>query len=129
MLNARVKTLQHMVLDLASGEMAREGLTFLRGVGVEVLVDRVFGRLRAAGSGYTTGLEPSPGLTRTLTQAIQDLRLAGLHSSDVKAGDFEVKRKGEEIKQLLLEFEKALQEARVVDYADLLRMAADNAEE
>jgi RecB family exonuclease len=124
-LNARVKTLRQMVLDLASGEMARKGLTFLGGVGGEVLVDRVFGRLRAAGRGYATGLEPSPGLTRTLVQAIRDLRLAGLRSPNVKAGAFEVKIKGEEIKQLLLEFEKALESKRVVDDAELLRMAAE----
>jgi len=125
LLNVRVKTLRQVVLDLAAGEMARKGLTFLGGVEGEVLVDRVFGRLRAAGGGYTTGLEPSPGLTRTLVQAIRDLRLAGLRSPNVKAGAFEVKRKGEEIRQLLLEFEKALESERVVDDAELLRMAAE----
>jgi hypothetical protein len=124
-LNVRVKTLQQVVFDLASGEMARRGLSFLRGVQVGVLVARIFGRLRAAGSGYTAGLEPSPGLTRALAQAIRDLRLAGLRSRDVKAGAFEVKRKGEEVEQLLKEYERALEAERVVDDAQLMRMATD----
>ncbi len=125
LLNVRVKTLQHVVLDLASTEMQSRGVTFLRGVGVEVLVDRVFGRLRAAGSGYTTGLAPSPGLTRTLAQAIRDLRLAGLQARDLKTEAFEVQSKGREIRGLLIEYEKALEAERLADYAALLRLATE----
>ncbi len=123
-LNVRVKTLQHMVLDLTSGEMARKGLRFLRGAGVDVLVDRVFGRLRAAGGGYMTRLAPSPGLTRTLAKSIYDLRLAGLRGSDFNTDSCEVEKKGEEIKRLLLIFERALEAERLVDYAGLLHLAA-----
>ncbi len=122
-LNVRVKTLQHMVLDLTSGEMAAKGLRFLRGVGVEVLVGRLFGRLRAAGGGYTTRLEPSPGLTQTLARSVSDLRLSGLKSSDIRPGSFEVKRKGEELGRLLKEFERVLEAERLMDNAELLRLA------
>jgi ATP-dependent helicase/nuclease subunit B len=124
-LNVRVKTLRHIVLDFASTEMARRGVTLLREVRAGVLVDRLFERLRASGGGYTTGLAPSPGLTKTLTHAIRDLRLAGLKSGSLRAGAFEVTRKGEEIKRLLKEYEKALEAERLVDDADLLRMAAE----
>lgn len=125
LLNVRVKTLQHVVLDVASTEMQRRGVTFLRGVGVDVLVDRVFGRLRAAGIAYTTGLAPSPGLTRTLSQAIRDLRLAGVQARNLKTGAFEVQSKGREIRGLLLEYEKALEAERLADYAALLRLATE----
>ncbi len=127
-LNVRVKTLQSMVLDLTSGDMARRGLTFLRGVGFEVLVGRLFASLKAAGGGYATRLEPSPGLTRTLARSIRDLRLAGLRGSDLEAAAFEVKTKGGEIRRLLLDFERALEAKRLVDDAGLLRMAVERLE-
>ncbi len=127
-LNVRVKTLQQVVLEVVAIEMDRRGLTFLRGVRFEVLVDRLFGRLRARGGGYTTGLAPSPGLTKTLTRAIRDLRLAGLKSGSLKTGAFEVGRKGKEIKTLLEAYEKALEAERLADYAALLRMAAERLE-
>ncbi len=127
-LNVRVKTLQHVVLELSATKMDRRGLAFLRGVRLEVLVDRLFERLRARGGGYTTGLAPSPGLTKTLTHAIRDLRLAGLKSGSLKVGAFEVARKGKEIKRLLEEYEKALEAERLADYAVLLRLARERLE-
>ena len=127
-LNVRVKTFQQMVLELVATEMDRRGLAFLRGVRFEVLVDRLFERLRARGGGYTTGLAPSPGLTKTLTQAIRDLRLAGLKSHGLKTGAFEVARKGKEIKTLLEAYEKALEAERLADYAALLCLARERLE-
>jgi hypothetical protein len=127
-LNVRVKTLQQVVLELVAPEMNGRGLSFLRGIRFEVLVDRLFERLRARGGGYTTGLPPSPGLTKTLTQAIRDLRLAGVRSDGVKPGAFEVARKGREIGTLLEAYEKALEEERLADYAALLLLATERLE-
>ncbi len=127
-LNVRVKTLRHMVLELASSEMARRGVTFLHGVQAEIMVSRLFEGLRASGGGYTTGLASGPGLTKALAQAIRDLRLAGLRSGDLRVRAFEVPRKGGEVRGLLGAYEKALEGEGLVDYAGLLSMAMERLE-
>jgi ATP-dependent helicase/nuclease subunit B len=48
-----------------------------------------------------------------------------LRSSNVKDAAFEVKRKGDEIRQLLSNFEKALKTERLVDDSEVLRMAVE----
>ena len=55
-LNLRVTTLPGLALELASREMERQGVSFLRGMAAEVLVDRLLTRLGQAGRGDLSGL-------------------------------------------------------------------------
>lgn len=124
-LNVHVKTLQTLALDLAMPVVDGGGLAFLRGLKAELLVDRVFTRLKESGrAGYLSSLEASAGLTRTLSSAIRDLRLAGLVSKELRPGDFEVSGKGAEIVALLALYENELREGGLVDYGEVLRTAA-----
>jgi len=107
-LNVRVKTLRHMALELASPEMDRQGVSFLHGVREEVVVDRIFSRLKASGSGYLAGLDPSPGLLRAINGAVRDLRVTGLSAQRLRPRAFEVTTKGLEIQALLTDYEKVL---------------------
>jgi len=124
-LNVRVKTLLHTALELASGEMQHRKLDFLRGMRHELLIHELFGRLKAKQGGYLASLDPSAGLTRTLKAAIRDLRLAGVRKGALGGKSFEVENKGKEIRFLLAEYEKELEARDLVDYAGVLRMAAD----
>jgi len=123
-LNVRVKTVQHLALDLAGPEMDRRRVTFLRTCRAEVLMDRIVGRLRADRSGYLSELNPSPGLIRTLLAAVRDLRLAGLSTGDLRESAFEVAPKASEVRALLSEYEEELAQSNLADYADVLRMAS-----
>ena len=123
-LNLRVTTLPGLALELASREMERQGVSFLRGMAAEVLVDRLLTRLGQAGRGYLSGLNPSPGLTATVWRALRDLRLAGLCGEGLPARVFEVEAKGRELRALLAEYEKELGAKKLADYADVLRIAA-----
>ena len=123
-LNVRVKTIRHVALELASLETHKREATFLRGVQAEVLIDRVFGRLKKAGNGYLSSIEPGARLVKAILKSIQDLRLAGVVASDLHVSDFEVEAKGDDIKILLAEYEKELQNSRHLDYADILRIPA-----
>ena len=121
--NARVMTLQHMVLEIASPEMDRLGVTFLRGYRSEVIVDCAFSQLRRKGRGYFSALDAGPGLIEKLLQTMRDLRLAGVDPGRLDPGDFEVADKGSEIAMLLELYTEELCKRKLVDYADAIRMA------
>jgi len=116
--NARAKTLPNLALELASPEMARQGLTYLSGVRAEVLIDRIFAELKNKGEVYLTRLAQTPGLIQSIAGTIRDLRLAGLSLKELDPESFEVADKGGEIRAMLAEFEKLMKAEKLIDYAD-----------
>ncbi|MEW6440617.1 MAG: PD-(D/E)XK nuclease family protein [bacterium] len=124
--NVRVKTLRHMAMELAAPAMDRLGATFLRGQRAQILAGRVLGRLAAAAGseGYLTPLKAGPGLLRTLLGCLRDLRLAGKRAAELAETCFEVEAKGKEIRFLLAEYERELEDSKLLDDADALREAA-----
>ena len=127
-LNARVVTLAVMALELAAPEMERRGAAFLRGVKTEVLLDGIIARLRERG-GYLSRLEAGPGLVHTVASTLRDLRLAGVTAARLEADLFEVNTKGREIIALLAGYEEELRSRRLMDYAGVLRAAAERLKE
>src|SRR5450759_3077272 len=125
-LNARVETPTGMALALAAPEMDRLGLRLLSGVRLELAVDGIASALFDARGrrAYLSGIAPSPGLTRALTNAIRDLRLAGLTSGSINLSAFEVEEKGREVKLLLAAFEKLLADTGKADYTQTLSIAS-----
>ncbi|MFO8058246.1 MAG: PD-(D/E)XK nuclease family protein [bacterium] len=122
-LNARVKTFAGLALELASPEMERRGLSYVSGLGSELLMDRVLARLQGPGEGYVFGLARTPGLVRTALRGVSDLRLSGVSADTLRESDFEVGAKGREIKELLVAFEKELDKRSLLDYAGVLALA------
>ncbi len=126
-LNARLKTLQHLALELAAPEIEKKGMTMLRGLREEVVIAGTFSSLkkRSKSKGYLSQLEPGPGLTHALRFTLRDLRLSGLSSRQLKKGAFEVEAKGSEISSLLATFEKTLEDESLIDYAGVLILATE----
>ncbi|HYA48189.1 MAG TPA: PD-(D/E)XK nuclease family protein, partial [Burkholderiales bacterium] len=92
------------------------------------VVDRTFRELLAGGGlEYFGRAGASPGLVRTLFRALQDLRLDGLASGDLRPECFLVPRKGQELALLLGRFERALEEAGSLDAASLIARAGREA--
>lgn len=128
--NVRADTFRHLALQLAGPELERRGLRLVTGLRLDVLVDRIVGELidevgDATQGAYLAGLIASPGLTRTVSGAIRELRLAGIDSAGMSTDGFEVERKGTEVRELLAAFERALQEKNLADYPMVLRMAVE----
>ena len=126
-LNARVKTLTGMALELAAPEMERRGVSLLHGIRAELLVDGVLARLRRKG-GYLTRLEASPGLVRAAAATLRDLRLAGVGASELPPRLFEVAAKGKEIVSLLQAYEEELVSCGLIDLAGVLNLASQRLE-
>jgi len=127
-LNVRVKTLQRAALDLAMPELDQLGRTYLGRLRAELLVSSIFVKLKEAGQGYFTVLEPSPGLIQALLSTIGDIRLSGIKAVDLSPGVFEVQEKGLETKKILGQYEEELEKQRLVDFADVLKVASKSLE-
>ena len=126
-LNARLKTLQHLALELAAPEIENNGLTMLRGLREEVVIAGTFSSLKkkSKSKGYLTHLDHGSGLTHALCHTLRDLRLSGLSSRQLKKGAFEVEAKGGEISSLLASFEETLEAEGLIDYPGVLRLATE----
>ena len=121
--NARVMTMEHMVLGLVQSEMRGKGLAFLRGWRAEVLVDSLLRGEKKGKGGYLYRMSIGQGLVRAVRRALGEIRLAGLDAAGLKERAFEVGLKGKEIKRLLGAYERELEKRRLADYAGALRLA------
>jgi hypothetical protein len=76
--NAHVKTLRSMALDLAAPELLTANQRLLTGSAGPLLVDRVFRDLQEKGLAYLGSLRPSAGLAELIHRSVQALRIAGV---------------------------------------------------
>ena len=128
LLNVRVKTVDHAAIDLAMPELYQLGRTYLGRLRGELIVSSIFVKLKEAGHGYFTVLEPSPGLFQALLSTIGDLRLSGIKAADLSPDSFEVHEKGLETRKILGHYEEELEKQGLVDFADVLRVASERME-
>ena len=121
--NVHVQTLKGMAIGLAGPEMARRKLTLLTAQGGALVVDSIWNCLPERVAGYLSNLQRSPSLSQSVFRSLSALRLAGLSPDDLRAGQFEVAAKAADMAQLLREYLRQLQARKLLDYADLLRLA------
>lgn len=121
--NARIKTLKGMALDIASPEMARTGVSLVSDRGAAILIDRILNRLRNESPTYVTKMAASPTLSQSVYSSIKDIRLAGLGPEDLVSRHFEHPDKASELSFVLDEYLSTLRQSLLIDYADALDMA------
>jgi hypothetical protein len=124
-INAHVKTINKLALDLAGSLIAEKQLEFIGARQGALLVDRVLQRLRKPGAGYLLRLNPSAQLSKTIYKAIDALRCAGLDSDELRVEQFEVDEKGGEIREILSAYVRELDERHLVDRAGLMQLAME----
>lgn len=127
--NVHVKTLKRMAGDLASMEMARRGVSPVSGTAAVIIVDRAWNRVREkSGAGYLSALNPRLELSEAIHASLNSLRMAELGSGDLDPRRFEEGKKGRELAAVYGAYMKALEKAKLVDYAEVLRMAVERLE-
>jgi ATP-dependent helicase/nuclease subunit B len=122
--NCRVSTLLHLALDVTAPRLLEARLELAshrRGVFV---VERILQRLRDGSEGYLSKLQDSMGLVESIYRSIASLRRAGLTPGQLHRDRFEVARKGDELSTVLREYTAELRRLKLVDRADIFRMAA-----
>jgi len=116
--NVRLHTPLSLALALAGPKL--NGRQFITPLGRVVLAARL---LKQLGAGYLGGLRPSLALAERLAATLHDLRLAGIEPTDLEHGLFEADAKGRDLLALLRGYRQELDRLRLVDDADVFRLA------
>ncbi len=74
---------------------------------------------------YFYELEVTPGVIRSIHQAILELKLSGLRPNDLLPEAFISKNKAEDLQHIFSAYEEMITKNRYVDYSDMLRIAIE----
>ncbi len=121
--NAHVKTVAKIALDLAAPIVAERGLELISRQQATLIVEDVMRRLSKPGQGYLWRLPTSARLAATVFKALDAIRRAGLSSRDLHADRFEVADKGHELKEIYGAYVKVLEDGKWIDRAGALQLA------
>ena len=121
--NARIKTITSLAIDLAAEQMAANGVTLVSPSGGSFLLARILHRLPPASLAYFSQLESSAGFIDSIFETINDIRLADIDAAEIGSMRLEVAAKGQDLRTLLQAYSHELQANRLIDRAELLRMA------
>gem|GEM_PF-5821310 len=123
--NARVKTLKSMALDLAGPEMVSQGLSLVSTTGSLIIINAIAAEMTKEPSRYLSSLTVTPGLARTILSTVTAMRQAGLGPEALHAKHFEAPEKAMDLTYVLTRYVQELQERHLIDFADVLRMAIE----
>jgi ATP-dependent helicase/nuclease subunit B len=121
--NVRIKTIKGMALELAGPEIARLGVTAISGTATQVIAESILDQLQSNPDSYLASLHAGPTLSQNLAQTISSLRLSGTAASRLDPSCFEAPAKGNDLALALESYQSILSANKLVDYADILRMA------
>jgi len=107
-------TLARLGAVLASHTLGDRGLTPVGPLPLEAVCARLVHRLGTAGLGRFAAIADRPGLPRALARTLDELRMAGVRSAELRDAD---------VAAVLAAYEAELGRAKVVDRAEVLRLA------
>ncbi|MBP1658829.1 MAG: hypothetical protein H6P95_21 [Candidatus Aminicenantes bacterium] len=123
--NLRFVTLTSLAHQTAALELSVSGQRLISGSELIVFVDTLFRDLvKSRGLEYFASLKPSPGVARTLSRAVLQLRGEGFSGRSVDPGHFAVPAKGRDIRVLLSQYEARMEAERGLDLPGLWTLAA-----
>jgi len=128
--NVEVQTLRGIVTAKAKSELFRRKISLLDEEQTVWVVRQLMKQLAEENpKSYITESMLKPGIVNQVNRALSDMRLAGIHSDEVKAEYFTNLHKGEYLKQLLATYETYLRGNGRTDFAglaDYLKPGADD---
>jgi CRISPR/Cas system-associated exonuclease Cas4 (RecB family) len=107
-------TLPRLAAALAARTLGEREVTPVGGLPLEATCARIVHRLGSDGLGRFASIDDRPGLPRALARTLDELRMAGLSSSEVPDRD---------VSRLLASYEAEIASAKLVDRAEVLRLA------
>jgi RecB family exonuclease len=124
-LNLRMTTAGGFAQEVIALELAAAGRRLIDSRQRTLIVEALY---RGAGDTGEAGLyfkdaQEVPGIVRCLSDAVHEMRMAGMEAADVDPAAFVARHKGEELAWLLKAYERFLEENRLVDHAGVLHRA------
>ncbi|MBN2443280.1 MAG: PD-(D/E)XK nuclease family protein [Spirochaetales bacterium] len=126
LVNCHVKTIENIAKDIVDDSRVNSNLLHMQSFHRELLMGELFHRLREKGKGYLSGLKPGSGLFSHLLSAIDELRKAGITSTQLDVHLFEEPVKGREMLFLLESYENELKSHNLIDYPGALMIAVES---
>lgn len=129
-INFDVKTVTLLAADLVEDRLIAEKLKAISSISSQAVLDSVFNEL--ADSGNLKYFEKHPvnkGIVEALTRTVQELRLSGITSANLKKNCFITSHKESDIRLILSNYEKIIEERRLVDSGRLIMMALEKLKE
>ena len=123
--NVRVKTVVGLAQEIAAPSLVAQRRAPASAAARRLVVAAAWAQAMAGEGGYLASVRTTPRLLGLVERAILDLRLAGLGPESMDERAFEHPLKGRELKALLGAYQRELEERRLVDHADALRLAAE----
>src|SRR6266508_344228 len=120
--NLRVETARHLAHALVGPSLARDGWRLLSRAQSLALIELACAEVLTETS-YFGRLLDRPGLHRSLQNAFDELRAAGLTSDTLPEIAFADRRKHRELRDVLRSYERALEMGRFMDGLEVLRRA------
>jgi CRISPR/Cas system-associated exonuclease Cas4 (RecB family) len=111
-------TLARLAAVLASQALGDRGLTPVGMLPLEALSVRLVHRMGPAALGRFGAIADRPGLPRALARTLDELRMAGVRAAELEDSD---------VAKVLAAYEEELANAKVVDRAEVLRLATEAA--
>lgn len=108
-------TLARLGAVLASHTLGDRGLTPVGPLPLEAVCARLVHRLGPAGLGRFAAISDRPGLPRALARTLDELRMAGVRPAELEDAD---------VSAILAAYEAELGRAKMVDRAEVLRLAS-----
>ncbi|WP_309118303.1 PD-(D/E)XK nuclease family protein [Paenibacillus sp.] len=122
--NLEIATVEGLARSRALPALAAAGLTYASRGETYWIVFSLMRSATAPWSGYVPPALVTSGVADRFHRALTELREAGVSSEDVAVEAFEQRAKGEYIRGLYSAYEEALARHRIVDFAELTRLAA-----
>lgn len=128
-INLRMTTAAGYAYDRIAIRLNSEGIRLIESHERFLIVEKLFSDSRMGSRvRYFTSAAEIPGILKSLSDALHEIRMAGLTSADIDEAAFVVPDKGHDFKNLLAAYEEFLEQHRLIDHAGLLALALGEAE-
>lgn len=126
-INVRIKTIKGLAFELADTKLRAKGQKPVGQYRSLIILHQILSNLNRHDSTYFATARIGASLTSGTLNTITTLKLAGLTADRIEQDSFESVIKGLNIKHILQEYQNALEIHNLVDYADVLLIAAPEA--
>lgn len=125
-INIEVVTPARLARVLLGGEIEASGLRVPEDGELEGVVEKILAQLKQRGQlEYFAVLQDRESLSALVYPVINELRLSGIEISDLNPDHFINPRKGKEMQKIYQEYERVLEEQKIVDRAAIIGRAMD----
>ena len=124
-INLRMTTAVGFAQEMAALDICKSGIRHIESQARLIIIEKLYrnNEISTTGNSYFKKAEEIPGILKYLSNAVHEMRMAGLAPEDIDPGAFITPEKGNELIQLLDSYNHFIEENRLIDHAGLLQLS------